>query len=531
MVPEAHPATKRPGMERAIIWLSLFGLLVILVLFAFLILSDREESSQDIADQVRLQALLLSEHAARLFDSAELALSTVVDETRGDGLRTLPNAARIHRRLHALAQRLPYVEAFWLHGPGGRLRLSSLAHPPPRQDASDQEFFVAHRENPDAGVHVSALAGGAEGRATFRVSRRLEGESGGFQGVASLTVDVGFFRNFYGQLPLPPDSKVVLLRAPDLTELVRQPPAMPGTRIRAAAALREAVVVNPQWGLFREVTDEDEVPRLVAYRRVQGFPLYVTVCVPLMAADAQWRQRVLLRLAEAGVALVILGLLTTLALREAGRQRAFQEALAERVGIRTAELEAAVHEVHHRVRNNLQVIGSLLNLQAARVRDPETREALTETIGRVHTISLVHQTMYAAGSVNRVEFHDYLATLASQLGDLYGVTTVTIGVVGDSVTLSLETAVPLALIVHEALANALAHAFPGRHGGKVVIRLQNEPPGLILTIEDDGIGPPDAATNGLGMRIMRQSATQVNARLELEPTAPGTRVRVHCRRV
>ncbi|MEW5729003.1 MAG: hypothetical protein AB1918_14335, partial [Pseudomonadota bacterium] len=333
-MPAPQPALRRPGIDRAIIWLSLFGLLVILVLMALLIVRDREEAEQQAADRAQMQALLLAEHAARLFDSAELALSTVIDETRGADLRSLPDAGRMHRRLAWLARRLPYVEAFWLHGPTGALRVSSLAHPPPRLDASGQDFFIIHSRDPDAGVHVGGLTGSGDGRSTFRLSRRLEHHRGGFRGVVSLTVEVPFFRNFYGRLPLPANSCVSLLRAPDMSVLVAQPPSEEDDRRSLADRLRDRMAENPDWGLFQQASTADGLRRVVAYRKVSGFPLYVTVAIPLATMDAEWRQRVVLRLAEAGGAILILGLLTTLALREAGRQRLFQQTLEQRVAIR-----------------------------------------------------------------------------------------------------------------------------------------------------------------------------------------------------
>ncbi|MEW5728450.1 MAG: sensor histidine kinase, partial [Pseudomonadota bacterium] len=172
------------------------------------------------------------------------------------------------------------------------------------------------------------------------------------------------------------------------------------------------------------------------------------------------------------------------------------------------------------------VVGSLWTMQAARVRDREVRDALSESIGRVHTISLVHQAMYGAGGIDRLAFGDYLGMLAAHLGDLYGGADAEIRVQGDNPTLSLETAVPLALIVHEALANALAHAFPGGRKGVVVITVAYAPGGVRLTIEDDGAGLSADSRDGLGMRIMRTLAAQVGASLEVTSSAAGTRVAV-----
>lgn len=505
--------------------------MTVLLLFLAQISQLRTELTEDAADRAEEQALVLAHHAARLFEAAELALTAVTDESREVPWRAIERSRPLFERMRRLAGRLPYVEALWLYGPDGRLHMSSLAFPPPATDVSEREFFIRLRESPGGPAHVDAPLVAAS-RATVRMSRRLAENGRGFRGVASLTIDLSYFHAFYASLGLPPRSTVTLMRAEDLMPLVSAPGGQGG--LHNIGRLRDAILAEPEAGRFQSVSPLDRVERVHAYRQVPGFPLLVTVSIPLDTVRADWRRQVAYRALGATAATGVLGWLTWRGFRQAARQRTFQAQLEARVVERTAALEQAneqletlVHEVHHRVNNNLQMVGSLLALQTARIIDPRVRAALVQTSGRVHTLSLLHQTMYGAGDMVDIAFGEYLRILAHHLEDILDGQPVHVLVGGENPRLNLDVAVPVALIVHEVLSNVLSHAFPTGRQGTVRIDLNRETDGWELCIVDNGIGLPAGfdweRSSSLGLEIVRRLARQVGGRASFANQPQGTR--------
>lgn len=528
--------SRRLASIPAIAWSSLLGLVAVCLLFLLVIARDREALVAKTDNRAEEQALILADHAARLFDGAELALMAVTDESRLLSWTAIQNSRPLWLRVRRLAERLPYVEAFWLYGPGGQMRLTSLTFPAPALDSSHQDFFIVHsRDGGGTGVHVSEAVRNPDGRSTFRLSRRLENSAGGFQGIASLTIEVEFFRHFYASLNLPPGSAICLLRAGDLARLVQYSPGSRLPLVSDFALLRRHIAAFGESGRFRSRSLEDGIERVYTYRRVPGFPLLVKVSIPVTTSNGEWLTQVAWRVPMALGAVGALATVTWLGFRQARRQREFQTLLEQRVAERTSDLgranqqlEALIHEVHHRVNNNLQIVVSLMALQSARVRDPGGEEALRQSIGRIHTLSLVHQTLYGTGAMVELPLRDYLNRLAHDIGDLYGRTDVTVNMAGDNPVLPLDTLVPVALIVHEGLCNALRHAFPDARPGCISIAIETLDGAISLTIEDDGIGVPPGydweTAGGVGFAIVRSLAGQIGGEAIFRSGETGTRL-------
>lgn len=528
-------ANRRLERVPAIAWSSLLGLLAVSLLFLLVIAHDQENLVAQTEGGAEEQALVLADHAARLFDAAELALTALTDESRLMSWSSIRNSRPLWLRIRRLAERLPYVEAFWLYGPGGQMHLTSLTFPAPPLNAANQDFFVIHsRENVGTDVHVSEAIRNPDGRSTFRVSRRLENGAGHFRGIASLTVEIDFFRSFYDSLSLPPGSGIAVLRSDDLALLIQH-----GASPQSAdlALLRQHTAEHGEAGRFRSRSPEDGIERVYAYRLVPGFPLLIKISIPMNALHHQWLTEVAWRAPMALGTIGALATITWLGFRQARRQREFQTLLEQRVTERTAalgranqQLEALVHEVHHRVNNNLQIVVSLMALQAAHIRDPGGGAALRQSIGRIHTLSLVHQTLYGTGAMIELPLRDYLERLAHDIGDLYGRTDVTVEMAGANPVLPLDTLVPVALIVHEGLCNALRHAFPHTQPGRVRIAIDTPERAIALTISDDGIGvPPEfdwTAASGVGFAIIRSLAAQTGGEAIFGVGETGTRLQL-----
>ncbi|MDA8231949.1 MAG: hypothetical protein M0006_11490 [Magnetospirillum sp.] len=492
--------------------------------FFALIENDRAELREAAKDRARTQALMLAEHAARTLESVEISLQAVVEDAFGMDWRQIASSKALWERARKRAARLSSVEGLWLYDRDGQLRLSSLSYPAPSIDASERDFFIDPRERSD-NIFIGDLTTGNGREATFRLSQRLQTDSGAFRGVASATIDADYFSRFYASIGLPRGSSAILFSLDDFQPLAQlAPPRNSGIPPPDPAAMRR-LVAGENGATVREGD------RVASWRRVPNFPLAVEVVMPFQ--EARWHTLVAIHALPAAAAVAALGVLTWIALRQAGQERAFQERLAARVAERTqafeqanAKLEAVIHELHHRVNNNLQIIESLLTLAGSRVHGKQAKAAITPSIGRVHTIGLVHNALYGSGNLTEVPFGDLLTALASQLAELHGVHPEDIRVSGINPSLGLETAVPLALIVHEALSNVLQHAFP-TGGVRADITFEEEDGFWRLTVLDRGVGLPEGfrwtEAEGLGLTIIRSLAAKLDGDVDVSSDG-GTRL-------
>ena len=200
----------------------------------------------------------------------------------------------------------------------------------------------------------------------------------------------------------------------------------------------------------------------------------------------------------------------------------------QRMADQLAEKETLLREIHHRVKNNLQVVSSLLGLQERRSDPGPAQEALRQSARRVGAMALVHEKLYGSSDVARVSFPSYARELADTLlatfDDLPG--RIQLRVEGPPRELAPDQIIPLGLIVTELVSNAFKHAFPDGRPGSVRIVTREEPGTCEIEIHDDGIGysaPPGDA--GLGLHLVARLAEQLGATVTKEGP-PGTRVTV-----
>ncbi len=203
---------------------------------------------------------------------------------------------------------------------------------------------------------------------------------------------------------------------------------------------------------------------------------------------------------------------------------------------RAAELEEALktkdillHEVNHRVKNSLQVVTSLLTLQARKAGDGDLAKSLQEARNRVAVIAAMHHRLYATSDHDRVDFGDYLADLAEEamqsMGSSERVTLRT--AIDRGIVMNLTQAVPLALVVSELITNSIKYAYPADQSGEVFIGLDNGGDFVRICISDEGIGLPEgfdpSNSEGLGMKIVTSLLRQVRGQLSVPPRAKGAR--------
>ena len=210
------------------------------------------------------------------------------------------------------------------------------------------------------------------------------------------------------------------------------------------------------------------------------------------------------------------------------REEALQQTVA-RLQTALADKTVLLQEVHHRVKNNLAVISSLLVMKADAVASGEARAALAESQQRVHSIALIHEHLYGNEHLDRIDFAEYAQQLvdgirAAAAGERFAIET---GL--EAVELGIERAVPCALVLNELLSNALKYAFPDGRSGRIQVQFRETQAGVLeLAVEDNGVGlPPGGLVAGnsksLGLQIVRILARQLDGAVEQE-ACPGTRI-------
>lgn len=192
--------------------------------------------------------------------------------------------------------------------------------------------------------------------------------------------------------------------------------------------------------------------------------------------------------------------------------------------------QALLREADHRIKNNLQLVSSMLGLQRSSLRDPESRQALQEARMRIQAIARVHQGFYSSGDFERADFGEVLRTLRDSLKSNAKDQPEIVVEASPGCLITAGKATPLALIANELVTNALKHAFePGQHG-RVTMSCARGPGGeVVLTVADNGKGLPpglDLAAAGFGLRLVSTLARQIGGRVEVRSPGPGTAIEV-----
>ena len=194
--------------------------------------------------------------------------------------------------------------------------------------------------------------------------------------------------------------------------------------------------------------------------------------------------------------------------------------------------ELAMQEIHHRVKNNLQVVASLLNLQASRIRLPEAKSEFQSARDRVRALATVHRHLYAHGEVHKINMRIFLTELCGPLFQAMGELVderIKLDIDAPELQMSSDQAVPLSLIVTEAVTNAIKYAYPEGRSGTISLKLTAKGEDVVLDIHDDGIGIPagrletEAGTrDGIGIRLINGFTRQLGGSLTVQE-GQGTR--------
>jgi PAS domain S-box-containing protein len=207
----------------------------------------------------------------------------------------------------------------------------------------------------------------------------------------------------------------------------------------------------------------------------------------------------------------------------------------EQIRASLAEKEVLLREIHHRVKNNLEVVLSLAEMQARRLDDARVRESLRQIQERIRTIALVHDSIYRSTDLTTIAAQNYLQKLVDHISEAFGSYGMQLSVDAGDVTLNIESAIPCGLIVTELVTNSIKYAFPERNPAELLaqesdvkhirIRMAQQDQQVILQVSDNGVGLPanldPMNTQSLGLRLVRALAGQLHGSVDIR-TGPGT---------
>jgi two-component sensor histidine kinase len=196
------------------------------------------------------------------------------------------------------------------------------------------------------------------------------------------------------------------------------------------------------------------------------------------------------------------------------------------------EKEVLLKEVHHRIKNNIQIISSLLRLQAASVQDEKVKEMLKASQSRIRSIALIHEKLYQSPDLATIDFGDYVRLLAGHVFHLFGAdpAAIRLEVKASGIRLQAKQAIPCGLIINELVVNALKYAFPEGRKGAILVEMTRQPGARhSLLVSDDGIGLPESLDvqhlERLGLRVVTDLVRQLDGKLDIDRTA-GTVFRI-----
>jgi len=192
----------------------------------------------------------------------------------------------------------------------------------------------------------------------------------------------------------------------------------------------------------------------------------------------------------------------------------------EKIIISLKEKEVLLQEIHHRVKNNMQIISSLLSLQANHTESEETIEILKESRGRVKSMAMIHEKLYHSNNIGKVNMSKYLNNLVRDIIRSYSGDSniITADVEVDDIQLNIDTAIPMGLLVNELVSNSAKHAFPDKKGN-ITLKLKSIDSGYFLCVSDNGIGLPKdfniEESSSLGLKLVKSLSIQLDGDLEI----------------
>jgi two-component sensor histidine kinase len=498
--------TKRRYWSPANIVMAISTGLTVIILAIFTALCVQGFST--VLEQAKSKALSGAEVAAKeshlLIGGARALLRQLAD----DAATLADSGGGLDRNTVASAlESLPEIVGFGLYDASGKA-VAGMGSASLPSSISDLDLFRALAAGGDWTLSRQ-MSDAATGDPIFVVAQRVPGES--FRGIASLVISGSVLKEFWEPLKLGPDSTTSILAEDGW--LVARYPNVPAS-VDSSAVEAFTTLKNSESGTYvSERSPADGVARVVGFRRLPDLGVVAIASVSLASVYGPlWTSiiTVLWLIVPIAVALLVGSLITARILNRSERMQANLAAAVE-------HNQVLFREIHHRVKNNLQSVASLLQMQPI-------PPAIKADMGRRLTaMSAVHEHIYRSNDFSRVQVKGYLQTLVENIragGDPK------VEVVEEIADLSVDkdVATPLGLILNEAVSNAFKHAFPDGRQGVIAITVADDGDGRgLMTIADDGVGfDPDKPAKGIGQRLIRALTEQLGGELNISSSEGGS---------
>ena len=524
--PLQPPAPPRPRQR-----LHAFNALLVacaglpLLLAAGEVISDRRQVLAQAERNILVMLDTIHGQAEKVFQFQALALSATENQLRGLSNEEVHADAPSH---HAVLRRLKlYADeqiAIGIVGTDGRMLVDSRSPLPLASiDVSLRDYFLWHRDNPGTRPFVSSpVRSQADGSVVFLITRRRSDEDGSFLGVAAVIIKQQSLLHYWNQA-VPDRRGLVSLLREDGTVLARRPAVEPERmpRMLPQAPLFQAANNRAERQVIWGLSPFDQVRRLVAFRRLDHYPVNVAYGMPVDMVLAPWRRRALTYGGFAVLTSISLSWLVLLAKRRTRELSDLNASLEQRVRERTAEIEAGesrlrllAREVDHRAKNALAVVQAMLQLTPKN----DLPAYIRAVEGRVSALSRA-QTLLSEDQWRGASLHALLqAELAPFVSEGDGEFGTRAELEGPPVLLPPAAAQPLAMAVHELATNAVKHGALSTPGGRVSISWHladtEDDPAAALRLRWKETGGPAVpgrpARQGFGSRVL---ATVVRGQL------------------
>jgi len=363
------------------------GLALILLGTSYLAWSEHRSIAASNARALRSTAYFLTDHGDRLLEVASIALNTTSDAIAKRSWDSIEHDSDLQRQLRATISGMPHIDDIWLNDASGRLRLTSLAFPTPVSNASDRLVFSEARASHGEMVAGERIVGKVIHQPTFLLARRLQDQSGAFNGMVSVTADLSYFSDYWSKVKLPAGTVVSLMRASASSEVLVQFPEPPPGKKPKTPGIWKQYAAEP--AATRGATFETGAAVL---RQIGHLPLYIAIEAPPDAALRGWYGWLTMTLPFAGFAFLCLSGLMVAGLMQNRRETATR-----------TELEQAQKRL-------IEVNAGLENAIAQRTAE------LTETNEDVQRFAYIVSHDLRAPLINIMGFTSELAALRGQIG-------------------------------------------------------------------------------------------------------------------